>query len=188
MGRLYFAPSIRVKPELPMHTMKRVLLTIAGAAVLTAPAAQRADAQVLTGLFGAVAGTAAGGYITLSIVVARAQTGHYLHEVRDLFGWTSLPVIVGAATGVTVGIADPNRLWTGFIVGAAGTAVGTGLGAVVGAAISERPEGKWAGAAIGAGAGMALGSLAGIIWPQPDLIPRELRRAAVIPVRITVPF
>lgn len=171
-----------------MRMLNRTLLSLAAAAVLSAAPGSRAEAQVLTGLFGAAAGTAAGGYITLTIVVARAQTGHYLHEVSDLFGWTSLPVLIGAATGATLGVVDQDRLWTGFIVGAGGTAIGTGVGAITGATISERPEGKWAGAAIGAGVGMALGSIVGAIWPQPKLIPKELRRLTVVPVRITVPF
>jgi hypothetical protein len=158
------------------------------AALLCGSSARAADAQILTGILGFGAGTAAGGYITLSIVVARAQTGHYLHDPRDLFGWTSLPVLAGGITGGALGVADPDRLWTGTLLGAAGTAVGAGVGGILGAVISERPEGKWAGAAIGAGAGMTLGFLIGAIWPQPDWIPREVRQLSVVPVTIRVPL
>ncbi|MBI4544825.1 MAG: hypothetical protein HY703_06505 [Gemmatimonadetes bacterium] len=36
------------------------------------------------------AGVAAGGYITLAIIVAQSRTGHYLHSFNDVFGWKSL--------------------------------------------------------------------------------------------------
>ncbi|MEX2284932.1 MAG: hypothetical protein WEE89_20765 [Gemmatimonadota bacterium] len=161
---------------------------LAGVCAALVATAKPADAQILTGLVGAASGTATGGYITLSLVVARAQAGHYLHDFQDLFGWTSFPVIIGAATGTTVGIVAPDRLWSGFIYGAAGTAAGTGIGFVVGRTVTTRPEGKWAGAAIGAGAGMAIGSILGIIWPRENLLPDEVRNTSVVPVSFTIRF
>jgi hypothetical protein len=163
-------------------------LALIGAFVATVATTKPADAQILTGLLGAGIGTATGGYITLSLVVARAQTGHYLHEMNDLFGLTSFPVLIGAGMGTTVGIVAPDRLWTGFVYGAGGTAVGTGVGWVVGSAISDRPEGKWAGAAIGAGVGMTIGAFWGTFWPRKELLPDEVRETSVIPIGFTIRF
>jgi len=173
-----------------MRRLRRTL--VACALVLASGSASPASGQnLLTGAFGALAGTGTGGYITLSLIVARAQTGHYLHDFDELFGWTSTPVLIGAVTGTTVGLFEPDRLWTGFILGAAGTAAGAGIGWLIGTQRSNHPEGKWAGAAIGAGAGMALGSIIGTLFPQPQLIPKiipkQLRQEAVIPITIRIP-
>ena len=169
--------------------MKRWAGVLVLAALLGGVAPRPAQAQVLSGAVGALAGTAAGGYITLSIVVARAQFGHYLHDYYDLFDWKSVPIIAGAATGTAVGILQPSRLWSGFIFGAGGTALGAGIGFVVGNAVTDLPEGKWAGAAIGAGAGMAIGTIVGLLLPQDQIVPDEVREVAVVPItfRIRVP-
>ena len=172
-----------------MGGLSRIGGTLLVLALAAGAAPRPAQTQVLSGAVGALAGTAAGGYITLSIVVARAQFGHYLHDYYDLFDWKSVPIIVGAGTGTAVGILQPSRLWSGLIFGAGGTALGAGLGFVIGNSVSDQPEGKWAGAAIGAGAGMAVGTIVGLLLPQKQIVPEEVREAAVIPIgfRVRVP-
>lgn len=144
--------------------------------------------RAITGPFGAVAGTLSGGYITLSIVVTRAQFGHYMHEAGDLFNWTGLPVVIGASTGTALGVWDPDRLMTGFVYGSVGTIVGGSTGFVIGALTSDRPEGRWAGGAIGAGLGMALGSSLGVFFPNERMNPfRDDGRDAGVPLTIRIP-
>ncbi|HSL69225.1 MAG TPA: hypothetical protein VK864_03245 [Longimicrobiales bacterium] len=158
------------------------------AAALLSGTAPVARAQVLSTAVGTVAGTAAGGYVTLSIIVARAQTGHYLHEFSDVLGWTSTPVLIGAITGASVGFWWPDRLWSGFAFGAGGTAIGIPIGMVVGMALSDRPEAKWAGGAIGAGAGMAFGAIYGVLRPEPSLVPKAFRNSVNVPIAFSFRF
>ena len=169
--------------------IRNLLAASAVAFTLALPA--RADAQVLSGAVGAVGGIGAGGYVTLAVVVARAQYGHYLHDANDLLGWNSVPVLLGAATGTAVGVWDADRMVTGFIYGAGGALVGGSIGYLLGPAIWKRPEGKWAGGAIGAGAGMAAGYFLGVFMPQKGIAPGFLGNSdkAVIPinVKITIP-
>jgi uncharacterized membrane protein YccC len=111
-----------------------------------------------------------------------------LHDVADVIGWHTLPVILGAVTGTAVGVWDADRMVTGFAYGAAGTVAGSAVGFLVGPMIWKRPEGKWAGAAIGAGAGMAAGYFLGVFNPRDDVAPGFLRKSVVpISVTITVP-
>jgi hypothetical protein len=172
--------------------IRKTALALSLAAALCAGNARPAEAQVLSGLFGAGVGTAAGGYITLSIVVARAQAGHYLHDFTDLFDWKSLPIVIGATAGTGVGIAQPERMFTGFIYGGTGTVVGGTLGFLGGAVLSKRPEAKWAWSAIGAGTGMAIGSMLGTFVPNKglveDVIPGWLRNNSSVPVGVTIRF
>ena len=171
-------------------TMIRNLLA-ASAVAITLALPARADAQVLSGAVGAVGGIGAGGYVTLAVVVARAQYGHYLHDANDLLGWNSVPVLLGAATGTAVGVWDADRMVTGFIYGAGGALIGGSIGYLLGPMIWKRPEGKWAGGAIGAGAGMAAGYFLGVFIPQKGIAPGFLGNSdkAVVPinVKITVP-
>ena len=172
--------------------VRKFALALSLALLLGSGTARPAPAQVLSGLFGAGVGTAAGGYITLSIVVARAQAGHYLHDFNDLFDWKSLPIVIGAAAGTGVGIAQPDRMFTGFIYGASGTVIGGTLGFLGGAALSKRPEAKWAWSAIGAGTGMAIGSMLGTFSPNQklvdDVIPGWLRNNSSVPIGVTIRF
>jgi hypothetical protein len=157
-------------------------------ATLVFASARPAQAQVLSGAVGAVAGVAAGGYITLAVVVGQAQFGHYLHEAEDLLGWTSVPVLLGAATGTAVGVWDADRMVTGFGYGAAGALVGGTAGYLLGPMIWKRPEGKWAGAAIGAGAGMAAGYFTGVLNPREGIAPGFLKKQTTsIPLVIRFP-
>jgi hypothetical protein len=150
--------------------------------------ARAAQAQrLITGPFGAVAGTLSGGYISLSIVVLRAQFGHYLHSADDLMSWNGLPVLIGGSVGTALGVWDPDRLMTGFVYGSVGTLTGGTIGFVIGAVGSERPEVKWAGGAIGAGLGMAIGSSLGVFMPN-EKMNFFRKNDAVVPIMIRIPL
>jgi hypothetical protein len=152
--------------------------------------ARPAEAQVLSGAVGGVAGVAAGGYVTLAVVVLQAQFGYYVHDVSDLFGWRSLPVLLGAGVGTGVGIWDSDRMVTGFVYGGGGAVLGGVVGYLVGPLIWQRPEGKWAGAAIGAGMGMAAGYFLGVLKPRDGIAPEWLGNSdkTLIPiVTLSVP-
>jgi hypothetical protein len=166
----------------------RNLLTAAMLALLLLAPARPAAAQVVSGAVGAVGGVAAGGYVTLAVVVLRAQYGHYLHDASDLLGWQSVPVLLGAATGTAVGVWDADRMATGFVYGAAGTLLGGSIGYLVGPLIWKRPEGKWAGGAIGAGMGMAAGYFFGVFRPRDGLAPGFLGNSdkTAIPISVTL--
>ena len=168
-----------------VHRAIRKLLT-ATALVLLLAQPRPADAQVLSGAIGGVGGVVSGGYITLAVVVLRAQYGHYLHDASDLFGWQSAPVLLGAGVGTAVGVWDADRMVTGFVYGTAGTLVGGTIGYLVGPLIWKRPEGKWAGGAIGSGIGMAAGYFLGVLLPRDDLTPGFLKQASGIPISVTL--
>ncbi len=145
--------------------------------------------QVLAAGLGAATGMAAGGYITLSVVVAGSRTGHYVANISDVLGWGSIPVLAGGATGAALGWFDPPRLWGVMGYGAAGTVLGAALGALVGHLAWSPPEGKWAGAAIGAGLGLIAGSTIGVLYPigHGGGGPLGLSGARV-PIAVRVPF
>jgi hypothetical protein len=164
---------------------KRNLLT-ALALVAALSNARPADAQLAAGAIGGIVGIGAGGYVTLAVVVARAQYGHYLHDASDLLGWHSFPVILGAAVGTSVGVWDADRMVTGYAYGIAGGIAGATIGFLVGPMLWPRPEGKWAGAAIGAGAGMAAGYFLGVFNPRDNIAPGFLRNTSVIPISVTL--
>lgn len=164
---------------------KRNLLTAVVLAV-TLGTARPADAQFAAGAVGALGGIGAGGYVTLAVVVLRAQYGHYLHDAEELLGWHSVPVILGAGVGTAVGVWDADRMVTGFAYGAGGAVLGGAVGYLVGPLIWKRPEGKWAGAAIGAGAGMAAGYFLGVFYPRENIAPGFLRENSVVPISVTI--
>jgi hypothetical protein len=164
---------------------KRNLLTAVILAVTVAHA-RPADAQFAAGAVGALGGVGAGGYVTLAVVVLRAQYGHYLHDAEELLGWHSVPVVLGAAVGTSVGVWDADRMITGFAYGAGGALLGGVVGYLIGPVIWKRPEGKWAGAAIGAGAGMAAGYFIGVFNPRENIAPGFLREASVVPISLTI--
>lgn len=170
-----------------MRTIRQISAILILTGVMTSASSRAASAQVLSGAFGAAAGTISGGYITLSIVVARAQTGHYLHEMQDIFGWNALPVLIGGTTGAALGYWDSDRLMTGFVYGSAGAVAGGVAGYLIGLKVSDRPEAKWAGGAIGAGAGMAIGSTLGVLMPKGRFNPFKKNETAV-PIAIRIPL
>ena len=165
----------------------RNLLTVFALALALLGSPPPAQGQIVSGAVGGIAGIGAGGYVTLAVVVLRAQYGHYLHDVDDLLGWQSVPVLLGAGTGAAVGVWDADRMVTGFAYGAAGTLIGGTIGFLIGPTIWPRPEGKWAGGAIGAGAGMAAGYFLGVFNPRENIAPGFLRNQTVIPISITIP-
>lgn len=170
-----------------MKTFRKLSLAVLVASMLFG-SSRAAQAQLWTAAAGGIAGTLSGGYITLSVVVTRAQFGHYLHEPREILGWNSMPVLIGGTTGAALGMWAPDRLGTGFVYGSAGTLAGGTLGFLTGWAISNRPEGKWAGGSIGAGLGMAIGSTLGVFKPNKALDPTGKRRHSVVPISYTVHF
>ena len=155
--------------------MRVILLSLA----LFVGQAQRADAQLWTAALGGLAGTVSGGYLSVGIVVTRAQFGHYLHEPKDILGWNSAPVLIGGTVGAALGMWEPDRLGTGAVYGAIGTLTGGTIGFAIGNSVSKRPEGKWAGGAIGAGLGMAIGTTLGVLMPNPALDPTGKHKSAV---------
>jgi hypothetical protein len=171
--------------------MRRWQLLVAAAVTATAAApvsAQRVEERVLPALVGGAAGVAGGGYVALSVVVAQARAGNYLHEFQELFGWRSLPVIAGGAMGTALGVYSPARLERAILWGFGGMAAGGALGLGVGQLIWRAPEGKWAGMAIGAGAGLALAYVAGAITAtnSEDLGGSGESAGLVIPLGFTV--
>jgi hypothetical protein len=170
---------------MPRHRLVPIILLVL--ALLAGGPRESFAQRLITGPFGAVAGTLSGGYITLSIVVARAQLGDYVHDANDLFDWKGLPVIIGATTGTALGIWDPDRLMTGFVYGSAGTLAGGSAGFIIGTLISDRREARWAGGAIGAGLGMAIGSSWGVFAPNRKMNPFR-KDETVIPLTIRIPL
>ena len=168
-------------------TVKRLTVILLLSGALLSARSRPAHAQLWTAALGGVAGTLSGGYITLSIVVARAQLGHYLPEPQDLLDWKGLPVLIGGGTGAALGMWAPDRLGTGIVYGSAATLAGGSLGFIIGSAVSERPEGKWAGGAIGAGLGMAIGTSLGVFLPNKNLDPTG-KRNTVIPIMYQIRF
>ncbi|HEY0305553.1 MAG TPA: glycine zipper 2TM domain-containing protein [Longimicrobiales bacterium] len=161
-----------------------ILVTVAA---MTTARPAHAQEQILSGAIGAAAGLTSGGYVTLAVVVARAQYGHYLHDVEDLIGWQSVPAIIGIGIGAGVGVWDADRMMTGWVYGASGALAGGTVGYLLGPVMWKRPEGKWAGAAIGAGVGMAAGYFLGVLNPRSDLTPGFLKKdAAVVPISVTL--
>jgi len=170
--------------------MKRLVLLLALSAAIAATSsplrAQNAGGRVLPAMIGGAAGLAGGGYVALSLVVAQARAGRYLHEYQELFGWQSLPVIAGGALGMGLGIYSPDRLRRAILWGFGGWAAGGVLGAGIGKLVWRPPEGKWAGAAIGAGAGLVIAYVTGALTaPAGGDIGNS--QGAAVPVTIRIP-
>ncbi|HEX6558027.1 MAG TPA: hypothetical protein VF021_01150 [Longimicrobiales bacterium] len=170
-----------------MRKLRKALLPVL-IVMMMGGSSRAAQAQLWTAALGGMSGTLSGGYITLSIVVARAQMGHYLHEPHDILDWKSFPVLIGGSTGAALGMWAPDRLGTGFVYGSAATIAGGTAGFVIGWAVSNRPEGKWAGGAIGAGLGMAIGTSYGVLFPRKSLDPTGGSSKTVIPIGYTIHF
>lgn len=169
--------------------MKR---TITGVALVLAlgmarpVAAQDAGHRLLPAAGGAALGVIGGGYVALSVIVAEARAGKYVHDAHDLFGWRSMPVIAGAALGGGLGYYSPERLQHAVLLGYAGLGAGGLIGLGLGSVLWKGPEGKWSGAAIGAGAGLAIGYLAGALTADSDQDLGGGGAQARIPVGFTV--
>jgi hypothetical protein len=154
------------------------------ALLLPAPAVAQDDAEsrVVPTALGAVAGVAGGGYLALSLIVAEARVGRYVHDIEDVLGWRSAPVLIGAATGAALGFYSPPRLEGAILYGVAGLGAGAVVGWGIGSIWGQTPEARWAGAAIGAGVGLAAGNVVGMLRPpNPD-------GGGVIPFFIRIPL
>jgi hypothetical protein len=127
--------------------------------------AQQPESRLLPAAVGGVTGVAAGGYIAISLIVAEARMGRYIHDSSDILGWRSLPVVSGAIIGTTLGALSPRRLESAILFGAFGLGAGTALGLGIGSLVWDPPEGRWAGAAIGAGVGLVAGNIFGMLTP-----------------------
>jgi hypothetical protein len=147
-----------------MRTLRILLLAFALAAP-TALHAQQPQSRALATTIGGVAGLAAGGYLSVSVVVLEARVGRYIHDIDDVLGWRTVPILAGGLAGAGLGLYSPERLQGAVVYGAAGLAVGGLAGMALGSAIWEPPEGRWAGAAIGAGVGLVIGNTIGILNP-----------------------
>jgi hypothetical protein len=143
------------------------VLVLAAALLLPLPLrAQEAETRIIPAAVGTVAGVAGGGYLALAVIVAEARVGRYIHDVEDVLGWRSAPVLIGAVTGGALGFYSPPRLAGAIAWGAAGMGAGAVIGWGAGTAFGRTPEARWAGAAIGAGLGLAAGNLVGALNPM----------------------
>lgn len=156
-----------------------------------AAAAQEPQSRVLATTIGGLAGIAAGGYLTVSVVVLEARMGRYVHDVDDILGWRAAPLLIGTLAGAGLGLYSPERLQGAVVFGASGLAAGGLIGLAVGSSIWEPPEGRWAGAAIGAGVGLIIGNTIGILNPlnlfteSDDTTPVE---ASGVPIVFRIPL
>ncbi|HUF49731.1 MAG TPA: hypothetical protein VMN60_02795 [Longimicrobiales bacterium] len=160
-----------------------LILLVAAAGARTADA-QDTRSRLLATAGGTVAGVAGGGYIALTVIVAEARAGRYLHDMKDVLGWRSLPVIGGAAVGGGLGFYSPERLQGAVVYGAAGWVVGGLAGMGIGSALWPGATGNWAGAAIGAGVGLAIGNIIGILYPPDFVLGDKEEGGAGIPLMI----
>jgi hypothetical protein len=171
-------------PPAPARAARALAAAVLLLAMLTpAVRAQEPESRVLPAAIGAATGVLGGGYLALTVIVAEARMGRYVHEVDDVLGWRSLPVIVGGVTGAALGIKSPRRLEGAIIYGTAGLGLGALAGWGTGSVVSNTPEARWAGAAIGAGLGLAIGNLYGIINPL-----RREGESGIIPFFIVIPL
>jgi len=126
-----------------------------------------APAQVDSGMAGALAGTAGGGYVALAIVTAQALAGTYLYR-PDQADWQLTPIPIAAAAGAAIGASGWDRLGESSMYGGIGFAAGTALGALVGHAAGNDSEDTWSGAIIGGAAGLLVGVALGAATWEPD--------------------
>ena len=156
----------QLKQLLASAVITLMLLAAPGPMAGPAPAsAQDPQSRLLATTIGGVAGMAAGGYLTVTVVVFEARLGRYIHDVDDILGWRAAPLLVGTVAGAGLGLYSPERLQGAVVFGAAGLGAGALIGLGIGSAVWEPPEGRWAGAAIGAGAGLVIGNVIGILNP-----------------------
>ena len=166
-----------------------LLLFLALGALPGTPAPARAQGSILGAAVGAGTGLAAGGYITVAIVVARARfEDEYVFEIEDILDWESIPVLVGPTTAGVIGFFDDERLYRSVIGGTSGLVAGAGIGLMLGHWYWRTPDGRWAGAAIWAGAGLAMGALTGLVWPSGSDDEPGSPSASGIPLTVRIPF
>lgn len=171
------------------------LAAVLGQAAPRPAAAQDDESRLLATAAGGALGIVGGGYIALSVIVAESRAGRYVHDMSDILGWRSVPVIAGAVIGGSLGAYSPRRLEAAVVYGAAGLGLGGLAGFGLGSIIWSPPEGGWAGAAIGAGVGLVVGNLIGALYPYRDaeedgngVGAAGGPRAAGIPIMVRIPF
>jgi hypothetical protein len=153
----------RRSPVMP-HVLPLILA--AGVVLPSSLRGQEPQSRVIPTAVGAVAGVAGGGYLALTVIVTEARLGRYVHDIEDVVGWRSAPVLIGALTGGALGFHSPPRLAGAIAYGAGGMGAGALVGWGAGAAFGRTPEARWAGAAIGAGLGLVTGNLVGALNPM----------------------
>jgi hypothetical protein len=170
--------------------LKQLFTGCAVALIVTASplAAQEAQSRVLPVVVGVVGGVAAGGYLAVAIVVLESRFGRYLHDEKDILGWRSVPVVLGATIGGGLGALDPDRLYRTVFLGAIGFGVGVAIGLSAGDLLGRTPEARWAGGAIGGGIGLVIGNLLGIILPTASGPGRVNLVQAQVPLMVRIPF
>lgn len=113
---------------------------------------------------GLLLGLIGGLVISLAIVVARAHLQSvYVHSIGDIVGWLGLPVILGPAVGVWLGVVSGRRLAGAAVGFLMGLLVGIGAGVAVGAVLGEGGTPRWAGGVIGGALGLTIGAVAGAV-------------------------
>lgn len=152
------------------HFILPVVVLVVLPAVLAFGRAREARAQEAgAAALGGSVGLLAGAYVSVGIWTAKAHFfDDYLYSIDDAVGWESIPVVAGAATGVTLGLTDRDRLENVALGTGAGFLVGTGVGLLIGSQTEAPSEGRWAGAVIGGSAGIVVGSLVGLLWKTDD--------------------
>lgn len=156
--KLQHGPRIRLLAAARLLAVAALLVAGLSAPVPVTAQDEETAGSVLAAATGGVVGVVAGGYANLAVVVLKARFDRYPHSFRDAFGWESAPVLIGGATGATIGLLDKDLVLPWIIGGTAGFVAGTGAGYLYGHLVWDDPESRWANAAIGAAIGMALGS------------------------------
>ena len=167
---------------------RQLAVWCAVALILTAPPLAAQRSRVLPAAVGVVGGVVAGGYLAVAIVVLESRFGRYLHDERDFLGWHSLPVVLGATIGGSLGVLDPDRLYRTVLFGAIGFGAGVAVGLAAGDIFGDTPEARWAGGAIGGGVGLVIGNLLGIILPRDEAAGPVNAAQAQIPLMVRIPL
>ncbi len=170
----------------------RSLIVVTALTIALMAQVNGARAQVLPTVAGAAGGLVAGGIVTLSTAVARTTfTSLYVTDVRDLVGFTGIPLVAGPVTGATLGLLGSDILAGATVGGITGMAGGIVIGAVIGKLLTPEPDGPWIGGEIGAGAGLLLGAAVGGLLRATRRgggTPSDPGAAARIPVAVTIRF
>lgn len=120
-------------------------------------------------LLGAGVGLVLGVMTAVGLLVANARLrGRYLSSPDDALGWALLPLLVGPALGVWLGLRR-SALGRRIAVRAAwGMTAGIALGAAIGGAVDRHEASAWAGGVIGGTAGILLGTALGCVPRRGD--------------------
>jgi hypothetical protein len=120
-------------------------------------------AQNWSGVGGGFAGFGAGVWVGLGYATVQACTGTFIETPEQAVDQMALPILVGLATGIGIGVSAEDRLNDTVLWAAVGWASGLGLGGWVGSRIWDDPPAAWAGAVIGGAAGLVVGGIVGYV-------------------------